>query len=492
VDAREAALRNRPLLVFDASEIYWPISIDWILKDADLARFYWSGGPRVILIREAGEYTEEDLMALSHQEHGIVYYEYWDDFHRDASRDRGMLLDYMEYGHPQYSHMLDSNNASHNMGLPPVTLGNRTGCRELLGPFEWYYDCHFDLDDGRDLWDMGRELTPYYRAPNPKWKLYYAVYPYDANRNGKDDDGEYEIVYQMWNSWDAAWEDGDSGGMLAGATEFVTKHEGDQTTIRIYTSDHGKAVTYVKGGMHGMDWYVRGEEGDLKQIEIGPVNLPVPQVDFKFYGRPADKSGNPLLENIFLYQEGANPYQKSSYQSPRSTFKDLRYWDFVNVNPEAHHPVMFIAGRSHGASPIPGVLMYKLDDITKVLLWDIDAWSRDAFTGTGMRWLPTEQQLVPIEIDHAAFFHYIGWTGHWDYQDRRGKNPGWIKALTPPHSPYNIMGPRNVPSNLTEPRQLERVIFWADDARFIPGWEHEWHGPRGPFAWEKRRPFRRR
>jgi hypothetical protein len=136
--------------------------------------------------------------------------------------------------------------------------------------------------------------------------------------------------------------------------------------------------------------------------------------------------------------------------------------------------------------------MYKLDDITKVLLWDIDAWSRDAFTGTGMRWLPTEEQLVPIEIDHSAFFHYIGWTGHWDYQDRRGKNPGWLKVLTPPHSPYNIMGPRNVPSDLTEPREIERVIFWADDARAIPGWEHAWHGPRGPFAWEKRRPFRRR
>ncbi len=492
VDAREAALRHRPLLVFDASEIYWPISIDWMLKNADLARFYWSGGPMVIVIREAGEYGEENLMAISHEEQGIIYYEYWEDFHLDARKESGLLLDYPECGHPQYSHMVDSNNANHTMGLPPVTLGNRTGCQELLGPLEWYYDCHFDLDDGRDLWDMGGELTPYYRAPNPKWKLYYTVYPYDANRNGEDDEGEYEIVYQMWNAWDAAWEDGDSGGMLGGATEFVTKHEGDQTTIRVYTSDHGKAATYVKGGMHGMDWFVRGEEGDLKQIEIGPINLPVPQVDFKFYGRSADEEGNLRLENIFLYQEGGNPYEKSSYQPPRSTFKKLRYWDFDNVNPEATHPVMFIAGRSHGASPIPGVLMYKLDDITKVLLWDIDAWSRDAFTGTGMRWLPTEEQLVPLEIDHSAFFHYIGWTGHWDYQDRLGKNPGWLKVLTPPHSPYNIMGPRNVPSDLTEPKEIERVIFWVDDARAIPGGEHAWHGPRGPFAWEKRRPFRRR
>ncbi|NIQ37268.1 MAG: hypothetical protein GTN81_01555 [Proteobacteria bacterium] len=40
------------------------------------------------------------------------------------------------------------------------------------------------------------------------------------------------------------------------------------------------------------------------------------------------------------------------------------------------------------------------------------AYGRDAFTGTGLRWFPTEDQVVPIETDHPAFFHFIGWTGN--------------------------------------------------------------------------------
>jgi hypothetical protein len=139
---------------------------------------------------------------------------------------------------------------------------------------------------------------------------------------------------------------------------------------------------------------------------------------------------------------------------------------------------MFIAGRSHGASPIPGVLKSVILCPFDIAGFCFNAYLRDAFTGTGMRWFPSDDQLVPIELNHPEFFHYIGWTGHWDYQDRRGTNPGWQKALTPPHSPYGIMRRGGVPGDLTIPTLV-------GDSRWISWRGHETrHGPRGPYAWD--------
>lgn len=478
VDAREAALQHRPLLVFDASEIYWPINIEWMLANAHLTRYLWGGGPQLTLLRGAGDYTEEEMMDISHQEVGVDFLSF-ESFHRDAEErnaeeHQGVLLDYEEYYHLQSTHQVDSNNAEHNMGLSPAARDGLPGCEELFGPFlEWYYDCHFDLDDGRDLWDMGGELTTDYRAPNPEWKLYYAVYPYDGNGNGEEDDGEYEIVYQMWNSWDANWEDGDNApltGVVGGASEFITRHEGDQTQMRVYTSDHGKTATFVTGGMHGMSLFVVGGEGYIK--DRGDTD---PQ-EFKFYGRPVDEMGN--QENIFLYEAGVDPYLQSSYQTPDETFRPHAYWNFYHDNPEATHPVMFIGGRSHGSSPIPGVLQSTLKWVTVLPpLMFIDLYIRDAFTGTGLRWFPTEKQLVPIEIDHPAFFHYTGWTGNWNRQERRGKDPGWVREVTPPHSPYNILDPSGGPGDLSGPEPVERrILWWAGGTTK--------HGPEGPYKWD--------
>jgi hypothetical protein len=473
VDAREAALRHRPLLVFDASEIYWPISVEWLLTYADLARFQWEGGPKLDYLMDAGTYREEDLMAISHQELGADYLA-WNNFHRDGEKTGGLLLDYLDYEHSQFWHMVDSNNANHNMGLSPAAFGDREACDRVLGGLEWYYDCHFDRDDGRDIWDMNFELTTQYRAPNPGWKLYYAVYPYG--------DGEYEIVYGVWNAWDANWEDGDNvpfSGIVGGASEFIKRHEGDQTSIRVYTGDHGKTARLATGGMHGIPLYAIGHAGYIK--DRGDTE---PQ-EFKFYGKPVNENGN--QENIFLYQTGADPYEKSSYQTPSSTFKKHAYWNFDNETSDATHPVMFIAGRSHGSSPIPGVLQSTLKWVTVLPpFMPIDAYVRDAFTGTGLRWFPTEDQLVPIEMDHPAFFHFTGWTGNWDYQERRGRDIGWINQITPPHSPYNIMRRSGGPGDLSEPKLApeRRVLWWAGDTTK--------HGPRGPFAWQKKRPPRRR
>jgi hypothetical protein len=47
IDAVAAALRHRPLLVFDASEIYWPVSVEWMLDNAAAAGFNWDGGPKL-------------------------------------------------------------------------------------------------------------------------------------------------------------------------------------------------------------------------------------------------------------------------------------------------------------------------------------------------------------------------------------------------------------------------------------------------------------
>ncbi|MFQ5846139.1 MAG: hypothetical protein ACE5IQ_00520 [Candidatus Methylomirabilales bacterium] len=473
IDAREAALRHRPLLVFDASEIYWPVSIEWIMDNADLASFRWEGGPQLSNVKRAGTYTEEELMIFSHQMVGVDYLS-WENFHQDAERDQGALLDYRDVPHPQYRHQVDSNNANHNMGLSPATFGDRLGCDELFSPIpffgeieERYYDCHVDRNDGRDLWDVDFELTEFYRAPNPGWKLYYAVYPYDADGDGIDD--EYEIVYQMWNSWDANWEDGDNIPGPFGTSEFITRHEGDQTTIRVYTSDHGKTASLVTGGMHGMPLYVIGKAGTIKDR-----GFTEPQ-EFQFFGRPRSSE----LDNIFLYEAGADPYAKPSYQTPAKTFRAKHaYWSFDNDNPNATHPVMFIAGRSHGSSPVPGVLQSTLESVTALPpLILVDIYLRDAFTGTGLRWFPTEDQLVPIETAHPAFFHYVGWTGNWDRQERRGRDPGWVKEVTPPHSPYNILRPSGGPGDLSQPVRApeKRVLWWAGDETR--------HGPRGPFAW---------
>lgn len=448
VDAIAAALRHRPLLVFDASEIYWPVSVEWMLDNATAAGFNWDDGPKLGAGLAAGTYSEEDLMAFSHQQE-VIDFSSWDDFHRDGETDGGVLLDYAEYTHPQHKHMVDSNNASHNMGFSPAARPGLAGCEDLYGTGEeWYYDCHFARDDGRDLWDIDHELTINYRAPHPQWKIYYTVYPYG--------DGEYQIIYQMWHAWDAAWENGDSAGV--GATEFVTKHEGDQTTFRIFTANHGKTAQTIIGGMHGMPAYARGLKGSLR----------APQ-EFKFFGFPEDRY------NIFLYEAGADPYQPDSFQTPAETFKQLGYWNFYHDNPAAAHPVLFISGRSHGSSPIPGVLKETIPDVVGFLGINVHAYVRDAFTGTGMRWFPAEDQMVPIELEHPAFFHYVGWTGKWDYQDRRGPNPGWQKALTPPHSPYKILRPWGGSGNLDTPRETQKIIQWAGDSTR--------HGPEGPYKW---------
>jgi hypothetical protein len=448
IDAVAAALRHRPLMVFDASEIYWPVSVEWILDKAAAAGFHWEGGPKLQPGLAAGTYSEEDLMAFSHRQEGVDFLT-WNDFHRDGETDGGVLLDYAEYAHPQNRHTVDSNNAGHNMGFSPAAREGLSGCADLYGTAEeWYYDCHRSHDDGRDLWDLDRELSQYYRAPHPQWKLYYTVYPYG--------DGEYQIVYQLWHAWDAVWEDGDSLGV--GATEFVTKHEGDQTTFRIFTGNHGKTAHTLIGGMHGMPVYARGQKGPLPQ----------PQ-EFKFYGRPA--SGY----NVFLYDEDRNPYQPDAYQSPAETFRPLAYWNFLHDNPAATHPVLFVSARSHGTSPIPGVLKETLPDVFSILGNGVDAYLRDAFTGTGMRWFPTVDQMVPIEMEHPAFFHYIGWTGNWDYQDRRGPNPGWQQALTPPHSPHAILRPWGGLDNFDTPQDTEKIIEWAGDTTR--------HGPEGPYKW---------
>ncbi|MCP3963395.1 MAG: hypothetical protein GY719_36615 [bacterium] len=465
--SREAALHLRPLLAFDAAEIYWPVSIEYLLASADMASFTWSGGPQLTVLAPAGGYTERDLMIEGHKSLNEEDDHRWEAWHTFEDPDSGILLDLLEYPHPQYWHMVDSNNEPHNMGAPPAAFQVRPGC-ETANVAEWYYDCHDDRDAGRDLWRVGSELTRRYRAPHPDWKLYYTVHPYDADGNGVDDDGEYEIVYQMWSAWDASWEDGDSLGV--GASEFITRHEGDQTTIRVYTSDHGKTARFVTGGMHGMPLYVVGHSGTIKDRgHTGPQ-------EFRFYG--SQEIGQ--LDNLFLYEEGRDPYLQRAYRTPDTTFKQNAYWNFTRASPGAVHPVMFIGSRSHGGSPLPGVLLSTLKAVTVLPpLIFVDAHVRDAFTGTGLRWFPSDGQLVPIELDHPEFFHYIGWTGNWDRQVRRGPDPGWIQEVTPPRAPQRIFRRGSPPDPDAEPVQAgeRRVLWWDGDTTD--------HGPEGPFKWDQ-------
>jgi hypothetical protein len=483
LSAYEAALRHRPLFAFDAAEIYWPISVEWLLQNADVELFlFGDGDPKSSPVLFAGQYTEEELMQVTHRSDEI--FKTRTSFHTDAKDTSGFLLNYREYSHPQKFHMLDSNNANHNMGPLPARQGNRPGCPEYAPGTsvrqEAYFDCHVAYDDGRDLWDMDRELTSAYRAPNPAWKVYVAVYPYG--------DGEYQIVYNFWSAWDAAWEDGDSLGI--GASEFVTKHEGDGTTVRIFTSNHGRSIANIYGGMHGMYWFSRSAPGSVNQIKgPGGGGLWVKDAEFSFFGRVTDEAGNPVLENIFLYQEGADPYRQSAYQTPARTFNERLYWRFDNDNPRATHPVMFVAARSHGSATVPGVLLHAIHVTDLPVLGPLNVYTRDSFTGTGLRWLPSQEQVEFVDIERPHFLHYIGWTGRWDEQERRGPDPGWLKELTPPHSPYAIMKPYGGPPPVDESRQDDkRTFFWADDLRSIAlnrayRDKYAWHGPRGPFAW---------
>jgi CubicO group peptidase (beta-lactamase class C family) len=55
-------------------------------------------------------------------------------------------------------------------------------------------------------------------------------------------------------------------------------------------------------------------------------------------------------------------------------------------------------------------------------------------------------------------------------------NPGWQKALTPPHSPYKILRPWGGTGNLDLPRETQKIIEWAGDSTR--------HGPEGPYKWD--------